>query len=135
MGNSCTQCHIQCVICLSLQDSELGVLGLIVTILAIFVPLCCSCCHFWRDGKRKATTISQQAGNLHMFLYMYSEVALTVLCHFFRQAYIVDELYCINKRPTHLNVIYVYCSLSVIEKTAYILGNELWEYDLMYYSA
>lgn len=59
--------------CLSFQDSELGVLGLIVTILAIFVPLCCSCCHFWRDGKRKATTISQQAGSLHV--YLSSEVA------------------------------------------------------------
>lgn len=60
------------------------VLGLIITILAVFVPLCCSCCHFWKDGKRKKTTILQQAGIVFYLcicaIPLYCPICPHVLC-------------------------------------------------------
>jgi predicted nucleic acid-binding Zn-ribbon protein len=45
------------------QGSEVGIIGISVSILAVVVPLCCSCCHFWKDSRRKAMTISKQTAS------------------------------------------------------------------------
>ena len=58
---------------LCLQGPELGIVGVTASLFSIIIPLCCSCCHFWRDSKRKAKTISNQTGDINI-------VAHTVIC-------------------------------------------------------
>ena len=43
--------------------SEFGFVGVLASVLCLVIPLCCSCCHFWKDSRRKAKTISKPAAS------------------------------------------------------------------------
>jgi hypothetical protein len=41
------------------QGPEFGIIGVIASALCLILPLCCSCCHYWKDSRRKTLTLSK----------------------------------------------------------------------------